>query len=122
MQHQLLTEKIIGCAMEVHTNLGPGLLESIYEAALMHEFRERNILFENQKIVEVIYKGVPIGQYRLDFVVENKVIVEIKAVNRLEPVFSAQLLTYMKITGITVGLLNNFNELSLRNGIKRLMN
>ncbi len=94
-----LTGKIIGCALEVHRQLGPGLLESTYESALCVEFEMAGLAFQRQPIFPVVYKGRAIGEYRLDLVVENSVIVEIKSVERLDPVFGAQVLTYLKATG-----------------------
>jgi GxxExxY protein len=116
-----ITEKIIGCAIEVHRNLGPGLLESIYESALCYEFDENNIEYARQFSVPVIYKGHVLGEYRLDVLVENEVIVELKAVDRIEPVFEAQLLSYLRVTGKKLGLLINFNVPVLKKGIKRVI-
>jgi GxxExxY protein len=116
-----LTEKIIGCAIEVHKQLGPGLLESIYEQALCCELRERGINYEKQLMVPIVYKGNEIGIYRLDLLVEGEVIVELKSVERSEPLFEAQLLTYLKITGKKLGLLINFNSAILKNGLKRII-
>lgn len=117
----IITEKIIGCAIEVHKNLGPGLLESIYEKALCCELDLRKIEHENQVVVPIIYKGKQLGEHRLDLLVENEIIVEIKAVERHEPVFEAQLLSYLKLTGKNLGLLINFNVPVLKNGIKRII-
>lgn len=114
-----LTEKIIGAAIEVHKELGPGLLESIYEEALCHELQLRNLQFEKQKDIDVIYKNVRIKGQRLDLIVGNEVIVEIKSVRRLEDIFSAQVLSYLKCTGLTRALLLNFGEIRLIDGIKR---
>jgi GxxExxY protein len=116
-----ITEKIIGCAIEVHRNLGPGLLESIYESALCYEFDENNIEYARQFLVPVIYKGHALGEYRLDVLVENEVIVELKAVDRIEPVFEAHLLSYLRVTGKKLGLLINFNVPVLKKGIKRVI-
>jgi GxxExxY protein len=115
-----LTEKIIGCAIEVHRNLGPGLLESTYESALCVEFGLAGLNFQRQVVVPVTYKNQPVGDYRLDLVVKNQVVIEIKSVDRFDPVFEAQLLTYLKITGLKRGLLLNFNSRLLKDGIKRL--
>lgn len=114
-----LTEQIIAAAIEVHRILGPGLLESIYEEALCHELSLRGILIERQKEVEIIYKGVRIKGQRLDLLINNEVIVEIKSVRRLEDVFSAQVLSYLKSTGLKRALLLNFGESRLVDGIKR---
>ena len=104
-----LTERIIGCAIEVHRTLGPGLLEATYEAALAIEFESAGLRFTRQQVVPVNYKGRLIGEHRLDFVVEDSVVVEIKSVERHDPVYEAQVLTYLKITGKPLGLLVNFN-------------
>jgi GxxExxY protein len=120
--HQDLTEKIIGAAIEVHRALGPGLLESIYQTCLAHELTLRGLRFEKEKSLPVEYKGVRLESgYRLDFVVENKVVVELKAVDSIHDVHKAQLLTYLKLTGCKVGLLLNFNSAVLKDGIERLV-
>jgi GxxExxY protein len=116
-----LTEKIIGCAIEVHRTLGPGLLESTYESALGVEFEINGIQFQRQVICPVSYKGRIVGDYRLDLLVENSVIIEVKSVERHDPIFEAQLLTYLKITGHKRGLLLNFNTRLLKEGIKRFV-
>lgn len=116
-----LTEKIIGCAIEVHKMLGPGLLESTYESALCVEMQLVGLKFERQLIIPVTYKDQPVGDYRLDLLVEKSVIVEIKSVDRFDPIFEAQLLAYLKITGIKRGLLLNFNSRLLKDSIKRLV-
>jgi GxxExxY protein len=118
---QNLTETIIGCAIEVHRNLGPGLLESLYEKALCHEFDAKRIQYVNQCVVPILYKGRSLGDHRLDFLVENAVVVELKAVERLEPVFKAQLLSYLKLTGKNLGLLINFNVPVLKDGVTRMV-
>ncbi|MHB8157526.1 MAG: GxxExxY protein [Desulfocucumaceae bacterium] len=120
-QLNAITEQIIGCAIEVHKNLGPGLLESIYEKALCCELDLRGIKHESQVMVPILYKGKMLGEHRLDLLVENEIIVEIKAVDRYEPVFNAQLLSYLKLTGKHLGLLVNFNVPALKNGIKRII-
>ena len=118
-----LSEKIIGCAIEVHRALGPGLLESVYEECLCHELKLQSLSFECQKPLPVSYKGVVLDSgYRLDIVVENQVVVELKTVEILLPVHEAQLLTYLKLTGIRLGLLINFNVPVLKDGIKRMIN
>ena len=116
-----ITEKVIGCAIEVHKQLGPGLLESIYEEALCCELRDSGVNYEKQVMVPIIYKGYEIGKYRLDLLVEGEIIVELKSVERIEPLFEAQLLTYLKITGKRLGLLINFNSTVLKNGLKRVI-
>jgi len=120
-QNDPLTEKIIGCAIEVHRTLGPGLLEVTYESALAVELRLAGLKFERQLVVPITYKGQAVGDYRLDLVVEKSVIVEIKSVDRFDPIFEAQLLAYLKITGIKRGLLLNFNSRLLKDSIKRLV-
>jgi GxxExxY protein len=116
----VLTEKIIGCAIEVHRQLGPGLLESTYESALCVELADAGIECKKQVGFPIVYKGREIGEYRLDLLVGDAV-VEIKSVERFDPVFEAQLLTYLRVTGKKVGLLINFNSRLLKQGIRRLM-
>jgi GxxExxY protein len=116
-----VTEKIISCAIEVHSILGPGLLESIYEEALAHEFKLRKIIFERQKEIELDYKGKRIGNHRIDYLIEKEVILEIKATEGMNKIFEAQLLTYMKAMKKRGGLLINFNTERLKDGIKRLI-
>ncbi|MGY8787065.1 MAG: GxxExxY protein [Fidelibacterota bacterium] len=119
---QELTRKIIKCAIEVHKALGPGLLESSYEKCLMKEFELSDVLFKSQIELPLEYKGVRIDAgYLIDLIVEQKVIIELKAVGSLIPVHEAQLLTYMKLTGIRVGMLMNFNVPVLKDGIKRMV-
>ncbi len=115
----ILTEQIISAAIEVHRILGAGLLESIYEEALCHEFSLRSIPFERQKEVDVIYKGKVIKGQRIDLLVYSEVVIEIKSVRKLEEVFTAQVLSYLKSTGLKRGLLINFGESKLVSGIKR---
>ncbi len=115
-----LTEKIIGAAIEVHRVLGPGLLESIYEEALCVEFELRGIRFERQVELDVNYKGQVIKGQRLDLLVEKEVIVELKAVANLPEVATAQLLSYLKATGLKRGLLINFSASRLVDGIQRI--
>jgi GxxExxY protein len=116
-----LTGEIIGAAIEVHKALGPGLLESAYEECLCHEFNLRSFFFERQKELPIEYKGVKLDcGYRLDIVVWNKIILELKSCSELLPIHEAQLLTYLKLTNIKVGLLINFNVPILKEGIKRL--
>jgi GxxExxY protein len=117
-----LTERIIGCAIEVHRQLRPGLLESTYEAALAIEFELAGLRFSRQVICPVLDKGRQIAEHRLDLVVEDAVVVELKSVERHEPLFEAQLLTCLKISGKRIGLLINFNSRLLRDGIRRLVN
>lgn len=114
-----LTEQIIAAAIEVHKVLGPGLLESIYEEALCHELKLRGLHFERQKEVAVIYKEVKIKGQRLDLLVNGEVIVEIKSVKTLDDVFAAQVLSYLRCTGLKRALLLNFSVTRLVDGIKR---
>lgn len=116
-----LTERIIGCAIEVHRHLGAGLLEKAYTLAMCVELAEEGIRFERERIVPLAYKGVSVGDYRPDLIVEGRVIVEVKSVLHFEPVFTAQMLTYLRITNINTGLLLNFNRPVLREGIKRFV-
>ena len=116
-----LTERIIGCAIAVHRELGAGLLESLYEAALAIELEEAGLRFRRQVIVPVLYKGRAIGEHRVDLLVEDQVVVQIKSVERHDPVFEAQVLTYLRITGSRVGLLINFNSKLLKDGVRRFI-
>ena len=116
-----LTQRILGCAIEVHRHLGPGLLESVYESALCIELLEAGIPFSRQSPVPVLYKGHSVGDLRLDLLVAGEVIVEVKSVERLDPIFAAQILTYMRLTGVHVGLLINFNSRLLKTGIQRFV-
>lgn len=116
------TEGIIGAAIEVHRELGPGLLESAYETCLAHELAERGFRVERQVPLPVRYKGVALDcGYRLDLVVDGEVIVELKAVKAFEPIHTAQLLTYLRLAGLRVGLLLNFNVAVLKQGIRRVV-
>lgn len=116
-----LTEQIIGCAIEVHRHLGPGLLEQTYETAMCIELNRSGLEFVRQPTFSIGYKGIPIGEHRADLIVANRVVVEIKSVERWDDVFTAQLLTYLRCTGLRVGLLINFNGRVLRTGIRRLV-
>ena len=118
-----LTGQIIGAAIEVHKTLGPGLLETAYEECLCRELSLRGFSYERQKEVPVKYKGVRLDcGYRLDIVVSESVVLELKACDRLERIHQAQLLTYLKLSGIKYGLLINFNVPVLKDGIKRMVN
>jgi GxxExxY protein len=118
-----ITGQIIDAAMKVHTHLGPGLLESAYQACLAYELRQRNLVSLSEVGLPVIYNEVKLDVgYRLDLLVENSVIVELKAVDKLLPIHEAQLMSYLKLSKLKVGLLINFNELHLKNGIKRRIN
>jgi GxxExxY protein len=120
LKHEELTEQIIGAAIEVHKALGPGLLEGVYEECLCHEFRLRNLIFERQLLVPVVYKGVTQDcGYRLDLVVADSVILELKSIERILPIHEAQVLTYMRLLSKSVGFIINFNVPVLRNGIVR---
>ena len=119
--HARLTDTILGAALEVHRALGPGLLESAYEACLVWELESKGLRVERQVAVPVVYKGVRLELgYRVDLLVENAVIVELKAVKALEPIHTAQILTYLRLSGVRVGLLLNFNAELLKHGIKRV--
>jgi GxxExxY protein len=114
------SNEIIGAAIAVHRALGPGLLESTYEACLVYELTQRGLKVERQKELPVRYHGVRLDcGYRIDLLIEDTIIVELKAVDRLEPIHEAQLLSYLKLSGIKVGLLINFNVEFLKQGIKR---
>ena len=122
-KESLLTHEVISAAIEVHKHLGPGLLESSYESCLCLEFSEHGIYFERQVQLPIVYKNVKLDcRYRLDFIVEDSVVVELKAVSELEKIHEAQLLTYLRLTGKRLGLLLNFNVLLMKNGIKRMAN
>ena len=119
-KHQNLTGNIIGCAIEVHKFLGPGLLESAYEECLTYELLKTGVYIERQKAVPVVYKEIKLEcGYRMDILVENTVVVELKTVETLNEVHEAQILTYMKFSQKQVGLLINFNVALLKNGLKR---
>jgi len=122
-QENDISEKIIGAAIEVHKKLGPGLLESAYEECLCCEMQLRGIEFERQVPLSLKYKGVVLDcGYRLDLLVEDKVIVEIKSVEGLEPIHEAQMLTYLKLRNAWLGLIINFNVIMLKDGVRRLVN
>ena len=119
----LLTEKIIGCAIEVHKGIGPGLLESAYEECLCYELAQNGLAFRRQVPLPVVYKGVNLDcGYRLDIIVEDLVILEIKAVDRLIAIHEAQLLSYLRMLDMRVGLLLNFHSSVLKDGLKRIVN
>ena len=118
-----LSYKIIGCAMEVYNTLGPGLLEAAYEKALIHELELNGLSVASQVSVEMNYKGVNLGAgLRLDLLVEDSIIIELKSVEELKPVHYKQLLTYLKLMDKRIGLLINFNVYDFREGIKRVIN
>lgn len=119
---QGLTEKIIGAAIEVHRHLGPGLLESAYETCLEYELQLLGLTVERQKPLPVVYKGIRLEQgYRIDLLVQQQVIVELKGVDALTPVHEAQVLSYLKFSGCKVGLLLNFNVKVLKDGLRRFV-
>ena len=122
MNINYFTGEIIGAAIEIHKALGPGLLESAYEECLCHEFALRQLHFKRQQAIPLEYKGAKLDcGYRIDLLIEDLVILELKSVERLLPIHEAQLLTYLKLTDFNVGLLINFNVPVLRDGIKRLI-
>lgn len=122
IKNDALTEQIIGAAIQVHRELGPGLLESAYEACLCHELSLKSLKVERQKAIPISYKGIKLDAgYRLDLIVQGQVIVEIKAVSKLLPVHEAQLLSYLKQVGGGRGLLINFNVQLLKHGLRRLI-
>ena len=123
MLHDAITDRVIGAAMRVHTALGAGCLESTYDACLRYQLTKDGIAFEHQLKLPVLYDGVQVDAgYRIDFLVENCVVVELKAVEKLLPLHTAQVLTYLKLSSHRVGLLINFNVPHLRDGIKRIVN
>jgi GxxExxY protein len=118
-----ITESVIGAAISVHRELGPGLLESAYEACLAYELNEKKLKVERQRNLPVIYRGVRLDcGYRLDFLVEDQVVVEVKAVDRLESIHEAQIISYLKLSGCKAGLLINFKVKILKHGIRRFVN
>ena len=117
-----LSNRVIGCALTVHRELGPGLLESTYEQCLAHELKLNGIVFKLQYPLPVEYKGVRLEcGYRVDLFIEEKLIIELKCVEQIKGIHEAQLLTYMKLAGVKIGLLMNFNVAKLKNGIKRFV-
>jgi GxxExxY protein len=123
MTENLISSKIIGAAIEVHKQLGPGLLESTYEVCLAYELKQIGLDVKQQILLPVTYKGVQLDAgYRVDLLIENKVIVELKSVKEIENIHIAQLLTYLKLKRIKLGLLINFNEVVVKDGIKRVLN
>ena len=121
MLHEDVTDQIIASAIAVHRVIGPGLAEQSYQAAMAIEMIERKLSFLREPALTVCYKGATIGHHRPDFIVEDRVVVELKAVRALEPVFTAQVLTYLRVSGLSVGLLINFNVDALKFGIKRIV-
>ena len=122
MKFDTLSNQIIGCAIEVHKNLGPGLLETTYEKCLAYELKLSKIPINLQHPLPVKYKGVELDcGYRIDMLIDNQVIIELKSVDNILPIHQAQLLTYMKLSGVGIGLLMNFNVKYMKNGIKRMV-
>jgi GxxExxY protein len=120
-QRDSLSEAVISAAIEVHRILGPGLLESAYEQCLCYEFDQRGISYQRQVLLPIAYKGQQLDcGYRMDVVVENKIVLELKTVDAFSEIHSAQLLTYMKLSGLSTGLLLNFKVPALRHGIRRM--
>jgi len=123
MERSTLSGEVIGAAIEVHRLLGPGLLESAYELALERELSIRGLCVERQKPVPLEYKGATLGDgFRIDMLINDRLIVEVKAVDCIQPIHEAQLLTYLRLTGKQLGLLINFNERILKSGLKRVVN
>ncbi|WP_167615025.1 GxxExxY protein [Maribellus sediminis] len=122
MEIEVLFKNVLDCAFKVHTELGPGLLESAYEECMKYEIQQKGLVVEAQKPMPLVYKKVKLDVgYRMDLLVENKVVVEIKSVEVLNDVHLAQLITYQKLSGCKLGLLVNFNVKSLKDGIKRVI-
>lgn len=123
MSENEISEKIIGCAIQVHRELGPGLLESSYQECLYFELIQAGLLVEKEKSLPLVYKDVKLDcGYRLDLVVENKVVIEVKSVEALTDIHMAQILTYLKLSKCKLGLLMNFNVVLMKSGIKRIAN
>lgn len=122
MESNEITGEIINCAIKVHKTLGPGLLESVYEKCLAYELSKRGLKVEVQKEMPIVYEEIVFDKgYRIDLLVEDSVVVELKSVSEKKPIYSAQTLTYLKLAKLKVALLINFNEILLKNGIKRLV-
>jgi GxxExxY protein len=119
--HVDTTERIVWCAIEVHRHLGAGLLEAVYEAAICREMLLAGLTFQRQVGVPLYYKGELLSQHRIDLIVDGTVIVEIKSVTRLESIHTAQVLTYLRVTGLRVGLILNFNNVLMKHGIRRFV-
>jgi GxxExxY protein len=115
------TDRIIGCAIEVHKHLGPGLLESVYESALCVEFKSRSVPFKRQLGLPLYYKGELLSEHRPDLIVDDQVIVEIKSVDRLAPIHIAQMLTYLRVASLRIGLILNFNSSTMKEGTRRVV-
>mgnify|MGYP005999423793 CR=1 FL=1 len=118
-----ISKIIVDCALKVHKTLGPGLLESTYETCLFYELDERNLVVEKQKVLPVVYNNLKLeAGYRIDLLVENKVIIELKSVKKLDDVHTAQMITYLRLSDCKLGLLINFNVSLIKYGIKRIVN
>ena len=123
MKENEISREIVDSAYKIHTRLGAGLLESVYEAVMAYELQKRGLRFERQKPIPVVYKGMQLGEgFRADFIVENLVIIELKSVEHIAPVHKKQLLTYLRLTNKHLGLLINFNTDLIKNGITRIAN
>jgi len=121
-QDGVLTERVIGLAIEVHRHLGPGLLESAYEECLSFELKRNGIIFARQVSLPIVYKDVKLDcGYRMDFVVERELVLEVKAIEQLLPIHGAQILTYLRLSGLKLGLLMNFNSVVLKDGLRRVV-
>lgn len=123
MNENEISKIVVDCCFKVHTELGPGLLESVYEEVLSYEIIKRGLNVERQKGIPVVYDSIKMELgFRADIIVENKVIIELKSIEAIAPVHTKQLLTYLKLTGLKLGLLVNFNEALIKDGIKRIVN
>lgn len=123
MNENEISKILVDCCFKVHTELGPGLLESVYEEVLSYEILKRGLNIERQKGIPVIYDNIKMELgFRADIIVENKVIIELKSIEAVAPVHTKQVLTYLKLTGLKLGLLVNFNEALIKDGIKRIVN
>ncbi len=123
MNENEISRIVVDCCFKVHNQLGPGLLESVYEEVLSYELIKRGLTIERQKGIPVIYENLKMELgFRADIIVENKVIIELKSIDAIAPVHTKQLLTYLKLTGLKLGLLVNFNEALIKDGIKRIVN
>ena len=123
MNENEISKILVDCCFKVHTELGPGLLESVYEEVLSYEISKRGLNLERQKGISVLYDNIKMELgFRADIIIENKVIIELKSIEAIAPVHTKQLLTYLKLTGIKLGLLVNFNEALIKDGIKRIVN
>lgn len=123
MSENDIAKIIVDCCFKIHTILGPGLFESVYEKVLIYEINKRNLQVESQKTLPVVYDNIKLDiGFKADLIVENKVIIELKSIETILPVHHKQLLTYLRLTGLKLGLLINFNESLIKNGIKRIVN